>query len=737
MRSSRRASEQVTGNVRQWGNVLSIAMSNHDGADVTATFGHHPWTVQELVTGVSSGQVRLPDLQRPFVWSNSKVRDLIDSMYRGYPVGELMFWENRDEAHEKAIGVGDKAQQGSMQVIDGQQRLTSLYAVLKGLPVWREDYSKERIRIAFNPISQRFDVPTPVIERSVEWISDVVTIFSDPYSTRDKYLSRLAEEGRELTAEAKKEIEIALNRVFALNQYGFQVVQVKKDVSREEVADIFVRINSEGVNLKSADFILTWMSVFWEEGRSQLEYFARDSRFTPAALSQINDEDEKVTWTPHNPYLVLTPSQLVRAVIGYALHRGRLSDAYNRLRGRDPRTREIDPAKMNAELDKLKVGQEQVLKPLHWDEFLKVLERAGFRTSEMVTSDNTVLYSYVLWLIGRVEHGVGIDDLREMMARWFFVSQLTGRYTNSPESQIQDDLARLEAIQGSDSNAFIAAFEEMLAAAAPPDWWSVTLPDNLFTSSTISPSFVGYIASLNILDADVLLSNLKVKDWINPARKPKKGVEKHHLFPKSYLKNKMKITSTKQINQIANYALVEWSDNIDISDDEPSKYWPEQIKAKNIKNDRLASQLAWHALPEGWTSMEFDDFLKARRILMARVIQEGYKRLTDPSYQPDLARLDFGGEEAEASLATLEELVGAGLLPPGTLLSPAEADTGTIAQITEEGKIEMNERQYSSPTAAARDDGADISDGWRYWVAHLDSAEVLIDDLRNLPTPTT
>lgn len=695
---------------------------------MTATFGHHPWTVQELVNGVSSGQVRLPDLQRPFVWSNSKVRDLIDSMYRGYPVGELMFWENQDDAHEKAIGVSDKTQDATMQVIDGQQRLTSLYAVLKGLPIWREDYTKERIRIAFNPISQRFDVPTPVIERSVEWISDIVTIFSDPYATRDKYFARLAEDGRELSSGTKRNIEVALNRVFSLNEYSFQVVQVKKKVTREEVADIFVRINSEGVTLKSADFILTWMSVFWEKGRSQLEYFARDSRFTPAALSQIIDK--KVTWTPHNPYLALTPGQLVRVVIGYGLRRGRLSDAYNQLRGRDPRTREINPAQMQAELEKLQVGQEQVLERVHWDEFLKIIERAGFRTSEMITSDNTVLYSYVLWLIGRVEHGVGIPELREVMARWFFVSQLTGRYTNSPESQIQDDLARLELIEKPDAAAFVAALEELLSAAAPPDWWSVTLPDNLFTSSTISPSFVAYIASLNILDAEVLLSTSKIKDWINPTRRTVKGVEKHHLFPKNYLKNELKITSTRRINQVANYALVEWSDNIEISDDDPAVYWPAQISAKNLKDDRLASQLAWHALPEGWTTMNFDDFLKSRRLLMARIIHEGYKRLTDPNYQPDLSRLDVGGEELSSTLATLEELVSAGVLPPGSLLSPAEADTDTVAQVTENGQIEMNERLYASPTAAARDDRADISDGWRYWVAHLDEGEVLLEDLR-------
>lgn len=91
----------------------------------TPMFGHHPWTVQELVNGVSSGTVRLPDIQRPFVWSNAKVRDLIDSMYRGYPVGELMFWAKRDAEHTKTIGGGEKTQDSAMQVVDGQQRLTS------------------------------------------------------------------------------------------------------------------------------------------------------------------------------------------------------------------------------------------------------------------------------------------------------------------------------------------------------------------------------------------------------------------------------------------------------------------------------------------------------------------------------------------------------------------------------------------------------------------------------------
>ena len=119
----------------------------------------------------SLGCVRLPDIQRPFVWPNAKVRDLIDSMYRGYPVGELMFRANKDGGHAEVIGDSTKTQEATMQIVDGQQRLTSLYAVLKGLQVWREDYSREKIAIAFNPLTARFEVPTPAFKRSPEWIT--------------------------------------------------------------------------------------------------------------------------------------------------------------------------------------------------------------------------------------------------------------------------------------------------------------------------------------------------------------------------------------------------------------------------------------------------------------------------------------------------------------------------------------------------------------------------------------
>jgi hypothetical protein len=150
----------------------------------------------------------------------------------------------------------------------------------------------------------------------------------------------------------------------------------------------------------------------------------------------------------------------------------------------------------------------------------------------MITSKNTVLYSYALWLLGRIDFKVPVDELREVMACWFFMSQITGRYTSSPETRAQEDLARLEDVPSTPAT-FVEVLEAQINAAVPSDWWSVTLPDDLSTSSAGAPAYVAYIAALNILDADVLLSTSKIKDWISPTRRTVKGIEKHHLFPKT------------------------------------------------------------------------------------------------------------------------------------------------------------------------------------------------------------
>src|SRR5438876_7094166 len=116
------------------------------------------YNLASLLQKIELGEIGLPDIQRPFVWKNAKVRDLFDSMYRGYPVGYLLLWQNALTEDSKTIGAETKQKPPRLLIVDGQQRLTSLYAVVRGVPVLRENYTREPIQIAFNPLDEKFEV---------------------------------------------------------------------------------------------------------------------------------------------------------------------------------------------------------------------------------------------------------------------------------------------------------------------------------------------------------------------------------------------------------------------------------------------------------------------------------------------------------------------------------------------------------------------------------------------------
>lgn len=131
-----------------------------------------------LIKFVTLGEIGLPDIQRPFVWKNRKVRDLFDSMYKGYPVGYLLFWQNGLAADTRTIGTDVKQKPPRLVIVDGQQRLTSLYAVIKGIPVVRENYETEKISIAFNPLEEKFEVADAAIRRDKSYIPDISTLWA-------------------------------------------------------------------------------------------------------------------------------------------------------------------------------------------------------------------------------------------------------------------------------------------------------------------------------------------------------------------------------------------------------------------------------------------------------------------------------------------------------------------------------------------------------------------------------
>jgi len=203
------------------------------------------------------------------------------------------------------------------------------------------------------------------------------------------------------------------------------------------------------------------------------------------------------------------------------------------------------------------------------------------------------------------------------------MSSLTGRYTSWPESRMEQDLALLRGRTRREE--FVHVLEQEMAAVLTPDYWEVTLPNDLATASARNTGQFAYFAALCILDAPVLYSDMKVRDLLDPTAQAKKqALERHHLFPRKYLE-RLGITDQRDISQVANYALIEWHDNIDISDRPPAEYAPEY--EQRFAPEILREMYRYHALPERWYEMDYQDFLGERRKRMAAIIREGFAKL--------------------------------------------------------------------------------------------------------------
>ena len=395
--------------------------------------------------------------------------------------------------------------------------------------------------------------------------------------------------------------------------FRFQVVELGATAQEEQVAEIFVRINSEGVKLNQADFILTLMSVHWEKGRHQLEAFSRAAVDT--ALRGP---------TSRNPYIDPSPDQMLRVAVAVAFRRARLQHVYNILRGKQMDTGAVREELRQEQFGRLEGAQERALDLTNWFEFLKCLAAAGFRSRRMITSDNALLFSYALWLIGRFDFGLDLRTLRPVIARWFFMAHTTGRYTSSPESQLESDLGRISDLDGRDGAAFVTELDRIVNANFTNDYWEISLPNRLDTSSSRSPALFAYLAALNLLDAEVLFSDLRIRELLDPGVTAPRSVERHHLFPKHHLA-RLGVTGTRQINAIANMAFLDWAENGAISDSAPDEYWP--VMSRRISEEQLRRQVEHHALPVGWEQLEYSTFVERRRQLIAKVVRSGFSRL--------------------------------------------------------------------------------------------------------------
>lgn len=593
----------------------------------TQRYSVTPHPIETILTWVKSGEIAIPEIQRPFVWDATKVRNLLDSLYQGYPVGYLIAWRN------PTVKLKDgSSSAGKRILIDGQQRVTALMAALLGREVLTKDYETIRLRIAFHPQEERFEVSNPAIRKDVAWIEDVAEVFGPEASVTeltDTYCEKNSGSERKVISRVLERLRKIIN-----NHVG--IIELADDLDIETVTEIFIRVNSAGVELSQADFAMSKISVNETYGgnllRKAIDYFCHLS-VAPEFLSKIEKNDKVFAASEFLPAMrwlqdvnddIYDPTytDMLRVAFTSEFRRGKLQDLVALVSGRNFETKKYEESVAEESFARLKKGVLAFIKKTHFDRITMILRSAGFVTSSLIAGRNAVNFAYVLYLRGRDE-GMAAADLERLVRRWYAMSILRGRYTGSPETAFDFDIRQVEA-RG------LAAFaESVLENELPQSFWTGMLPQLMDTSSGQSPYFLAYqAAQVKLSDKGFLSRDITAQDLLLNRS------DLHHVYPRKHLKTLG--LSRGRYNQIANFVLVQSEINIAIGDKAPEKYFGElaeqcaggKKKYGGITDlSDMKSNLRMHCVPESLLDgniLDYDDFLEARRPLMALKIKDWF-----------------------------------------------------------------------------------------------------------------
>lgn len=553
--------------------------------------------ISTLVDMYKRSELRLPEIQRHYVWKATRVRDLMDSLYRGYPSGSILMWETDEPVptRDSAIAQDSTAFAGRKLLLDGQQRLTSLTAVLNGEPV-KVKGKKRPIEILFNlehpegPPSDVVEVEgdedsplTPDDEVSDEdedddeqglverlnrrtfvvasknlqslpnWVSvsDVFKSESNTPLLRKAGISSLDDPRRE-------RYEARLSKLRQIRGYHYVVHVLERAMSYEEVTEIFVRVNSLGAKLRSSDLALAQMTSRWPNLLKQLEVF---------------QEECEQSW------FTIDLGQLVRAIVVFATRQCLFHSV-----GSTP-------------VAKLKAGWEEAQEGLRFAiNFLR--SNAGIEDESLLSSP---MFIHALAAVSRVKNNKLTYAEQKALLHWLLVANSRGRYSRgSTETLLNEDLAII--FKSGDIAALLGPVKQQFGRLHVE-------PNDMAGRGANSPLFsLAYLA----------LKDAGAKDWYSGLELSltHQGrlhfIQWHHIIPKSLLKERG--YETGEINEIANMAFITGQTNRRISNKDPGLYLPEIIKQQGA--DALEAQRV-PTDPPLWKVDRYRDFLKARREALA------------------------------------------------------------------------------------------------------------------------
>lgn len=587
--------------------------------------------ISTILAWVESGAIAIPEIQRPFVWTSTQVRDLMDSLYQGYPVGYIITWQNPDVKLKDG-----STSQGKRILIDGQQRITALRAAISGLNVVDKKYKKRRIAISFNPLTEEFRTRTSSTERGKEWISDIAEVMVNGYDTLtfvDEYVARNP-------GTTRQEINSRLNRLIQIKNKQIGEIQLSPSLDINIVNEIFVRINASGVNLSNADFAMSKIAVYEKDPgdemgmrlRKFIDYFAHLSA-APDQFKDIAQNDTefaktdyfaKIAWLKNETDDLYDPTynDIIRVVGLTQFARGKLGDVVSLLSGRNFETRQDEKEIADLSFQKLEKGLYQFTNENKFKQFVQnILRGSGYDEPNMLIARNAVNYAYAMYL-RLLDIGENHADANSLVRRLLAISLMTGRHSGGFETQFEQDIKRIQS--AGDMAKFIATLEEQELSDV---FWNSTLVDEFDKPTTNNPFWHMFIAAQNkLLKQSFLSKNNIARDLATD--------DIHHIFPKNYLVKHGYDKS--KYNRIANFVHLRNDINISVSDLAPREYLGDVLSGGNnhhsdiVNEAEMINNFEDNAIPKILLQAEVDDydeFLRQRQVLMAEMVREYYKTL--------------------------------------------------------------------------------------------------------------
>lgn len=589
--------------------------------------------IKNILGYIESGQIAIPELQRPFVWETNQITKLIDSLYKGLPTGFIVVWAN------DKVTLKDGTQSfGKKIIIDGQQRITALRAVLLGESIITEDYSSRKFIVSYDPFSEKFETYKPIHDKSSKWIKDISIFFKQGgLSETLKFVKEYVSKNSNITEE---ELLKRIDKVRNIVQREIGVINLSQKLSIAEATNIFNLMNREGTRLGQEDYIMAKLSsdikydgyYIWKT----IDYFCKgmhDKKYIEEIPTKDSDflnteYYNAIKWilNYNSNIYVPTYNDMLRVSYGVMFKNGILKRFSDLLDGRNFEEKTLEENIAKDTFNKLKTGLLSFVNQHNFKQFNLYMESVGVKYKKLVNSQSALNSSYVIYLLLKSDKNIKKTEICSYVQKWYILSVLTRRYSSSSETVLDQDL------KGIKEKGFIEYFKEIESSLLNSEFWNTVLIHDLETSYTLSPSFLIYTAAQIKNNVKSLFSESITIDSILKI----KG-DVHHLFPKGYLKIN-NIKEQKYINQVCNYAYIDTNSNIDIGDDAPKTYFND-ILNKSTKNNTFGlvkskedfyNSLKENCIPSAILNYDFnnyEEFLKERRILIAEYIKKYYESL--------------------------------------------------------------------------------------------------------------